>query len=402
TYNSNGDEMKTNERRIFMLTDLVICASVVHKSTVSNYDTTGPKYKLKWSVPLKEVEVVEPPEGEVFSIEKSPGKTTISSMSTTKGTQKQGPMKLYGEQDDLMHDLAIAGQVGSLIQMLRGNYKTFNAAAVDKWIHAIHTLIERKEDEIRAADSCKIQLSLPAAGKSGRTVVVFNAGHEKNKTNWIADLEMAKLALKPRNNPAWYDPDEDGRVDTNLPLLMKSLPIALTSHKQPMKGLLDALMKTQLVVQAAVYCPLEFADMSPKQHVKTSKRGLYEGSIWVSSGEQKRSILSILSFHQPTPHIVEAFQSGEPLVSCMEYVPKVNILTKTRKQSESDFCLPEATMWVATETGRISVYNCLDPSRQSIFTFKVSPSPIKSIKFLLNRMFVGLHDGTLVVFKRMQ
>ncbi|XP_077998334.1 rho guanine nucleotide exchange factor 10-like [Glandiceps talaboti] len=411
SYNSVGDEVKMVERRIFMLTDLVICASVIHKSSMSStYDPVVPKYKLKWSVPLMEVEVAASTEAGLYSTDKGPARTTLT---TTPGSKRNisskdmksytGPGKLYAERDDLTHDLAIADQIGAQIKLLKGTYKTFNPSAVDKWTTAIHTLIERKEDEIRAADSCKIQLSLPASGKSGRTIVVFNAGLEKTKTNWIADLEMAKLALKPRNNPAWYDPDEEGKLDiSGLPLMMKSSPLAMTSHKQPMKGLLDALMKTQLVVQAAVYCPLEFQDLSPKTHAKMANSGLYEGSVWISSGEQKRSILSIVSFHPPNPHVVEAFPAGEPLISCMEYVPAINKFARTRKMSESDYCLPDATMWVATETGRISVFLCQDKNRQPLFTFKVSPSAISSIKFMTNRMFVGLSDGTLVVFKRMQ
>ncbi|XP_070560922.1 rho guanine nucleotide exchange factor 10-like isoform X2 [Ptychodera flava] len=404
-YNSSGEEAKINERRIFMLTDLVICALVVHKSTFAgSYDPSGPKYKLKWSVPLRDVDVLEPLDSAIYSSEKNAGKSTLSLGHGNKGTLTgKGTGKLYAEREDLLNDLAIAEKFGAEVKLLKRTYKTFNSASVDTWINYIHTLIARKDEEIRAADSCKIQLSLPATGKSGTTIVTLKAKHHKDKTNWIADLEMAKLALQSRNNPAWYDPDEEGKLDiTSLPLMMTSLPVAVTSPKQSMKGLLDALMKTQLVVQAAVYCPLEFSDMSPKQHLKITKAGLYEGSIWVSSGEQKRSILSIVSFHPPTPHVVESFPAGEALVSCIEYVPGVSKLAKTRKQSESDFCLPEATMWVGTETGRITVFNCEDQERKCVFTFKVSPSAVTSLKFLSNRMFVGLHDGTLVVFKRMK
>ncbi|KFQ81343.1 Rho guanine nucleotide exchange factor 10, partial [Phaethon lepturus] len=60
-YNDKGEIIKTKERRLFMLNDVLMCATVNIRSSYesSGTVTTGQRYLLKWSVPLGQVEVIE-------------------------------------------------------------------------------------------------------------------------------------------------------------------------------------------------------------------------------------------------------------------------------------------------------------------------------------------------------
>ncbi|XP_059323858.1 rho guanine nucleotide exchange factor 10 isoform X4 [Ammospiza nelsoni] len=60
-YNDKGEIIKTKERRLFMLNDVLMCATVNIRSSYesSGTTTTGQRYLLKWSVPLGQVDVIE-------------------------------------------------------------------------------------------------------------------------------------------------------------------------------------------------------------------------------------------------------------------------------------------------------------------------------------------------------
>ncbi|OXB58228.1 hypothetical protein ASZ78_003256, partial [Callipepla squamata] len=60
-YNDKGEIIKTKERRLFMLNDVLMCATVNLRTSYesSGTMTTGQRYLLKWSVPLGQVEVIE-------------------------------------------------------------------------------------------------------------------------------------------------------------------------------------------------------------------------------------------------------------------------------------------------------------------------------------------------------
>ncbi|KAF3825619.1 hypothetical protein GH733_005601, partial [Mirounga leonina] len=59
-YNDRGEIIKTKERRIFMLSDVLMCATVSARTSDSNtLMSASQRYLLKWSVPLGHVEVIE-------------------------------------------------------------------------------------------------------------------------------------------------------------------------------------------------------------------------------------------------------------------------------------------------------------------------------------------------------
>ncbi|XP_028337157.1 rho guanine nucleotide exchange factor 10 isoform X1 [Physeter macrocephalus] len=60
-YNDRGEIVKTKERRLFMLNDVLMCATVSARTSHDSGALTSPgqRYLLKWSVPLGHVEVIE-------------------------------------------------------------------------------------------------------------------------------------------------------------------------------------------------------------------------------------------------------------------------------------------------------------------------------------------------------
>uniref|UniRef100_A0A4W3J895 Rho guanine nucleotide exchange factor 10 n=1 Tax=Callorhinchus milii TaxID=7868 RepID=A0A4W3J895_CALMI len=203
-YNEKGEMVKTKERRLFMLNDVLMCATVhsrvQHDGSV--VIPSGLRYLLKWSVPLKQVEVVEFGNSEDLA-EKSryppPHSGEKVLISTKPNKLYMGPGQLYQDLQNLMHDLNVVGQITHLVGNLKGNYQNLNPVVSQDWTAGLQKLILKKEEEIRAADRCRIQLQLPGkldkSGKATFFTAVFNTFTPTNKLSWMSSLQMAKLAL---------------------------------------------------------------------------------------------------------------------------------------------------------------------------------------------------------------
>uniref|UniRef100_A0A672IDR3 DH domain-containing protein n=1 Tax=Salarias fasciatus TaxID=181472 RepID=A0A672IDR3_SALFA len=199
-YNERGEIIKTKERRLFLLNDVLMCATPNIRG--SGNAPPDQKFLLKWSVPLSFVEVLEfgssedmadssrypaPHSGEKVVINAKPSKLYM------------GPGQLYQDLQNLIHDLGLVNQISSMIGSLKGNYQNVNPTVAQDWVSGLQRLILKKEEEIRAADRCRIQLQLPGkqdkTGKPTYFSAVFNTLSPAIKQSWITNLQMAKLAL---------------------------------------------------------------------------------------------------------------------------------------------------------------------------------------------------------------
>uniref|UniRef100_A0A669CNQ4 Rho guanine nucleotide exchange factor 10 n=1 Tax=Oreochromis niloticus TaxID=8128 RepID=A0A669CNQ4_ORENI len=201
-YNERGEIIKTKERRLFLLNDVLMCATPNIRGSGSV--TFDQKFLLKWSVPLSFVEVLEfgssedmadtgrfpaPHSGEKVVISAKPNKLYM------------GPGQLYQDLQNLIHDLSLVNQISTMIGSLKGNYQNVNPTVAQDWVSGLQRLILKKEEEIRAADRCRIQLQLPGkqdkfvTGKPTYFSAVFNTLSPAIKQSWISNLQMAKLAL---------------------------------------------------------------------------------------------------------------------------------------------------------------------------------------------------------------
>ncbi|NXN97525.1 ARHGA factor, partial [Rhinopomastus cyanomelas] len=203
-YNNKGEIIKTKERRLFMLNDVLMCATVNIRSSHGSSGSvkTSQRYLLKWSVPLGQVEVIEyggsEDQGENYGFPPDNSAENVIINCKTKELY-MGPGQLYHDLQSLLHDLNVVGQITQLIGSLKGNYQNLNQSVAQDWTSGLQKLILKKEDEIRAADRCRLQLQLPGEqDKSGRATfftALFNTFTPAIKQSWKKDLQMAKLAL---------------------------------------------------------------------------------------------------------------------------------------------------------------------------------------------------------------
>ncbi|XP_045918121.1 rho guanine nucleotide exchange factor 10 isoform X1 [Micropterus dolomieu] len=130
-YNERGEIIKTKERRLFLLNDVLMCATPNIRCQDGSGGGSGnapidQKFLLKWSVPLSFVEVLEfgssedmadnshyptPHSGEKVVINAKPNKLYM------------GPGQLYQDLQNLIHDLSLVNQISSMISSLKGNYQ---------------------------------------------------------------------------------------------------------------------------------------------------------------------------------------------------------------------------------------------------------------------------------------
>ncbi|GCC32838.1 hypothetical protein chiPu_0011302 [Chiloscyllium punctatum] len=128
-YGEKGQILKSKERRVFLLNDLLICANINVKSQpdIGSLVPVGPKYTVKWSTPLLQVQVVEVGlEGKGYNkdtiIFQHPGSKKTSSTSLSSKIY-MGPPRLYQELQELQQDLTVVNQISQLISTLHGTYQ---------------------------------------------------------------------------------------------------------------------------------------------------------------------------------------------------------------------------------------------------------------------------------------
>lgn len=174
-YNDRGEIVKTKQRRIFMLNDVLMCATASSRNSHESHAMMNQRYLLKWSVPLGQVDVIEY-SGSSGTGDHSRHHTAHSpeSLAVVANVKPHkvymGPGQLYQDLQNLLHDLNVVGQISQLIGNLRGSYQNLNQSVAHDWTSGLQQLILRKEDAIRAADRCRIQLQLP--GKQDKSVTL--------------------------------------------------------------------------------------------------------------------------------------------------------------------------------------------------------------------------------------
>ncbi|TWW62743.1 Rho guanine nucleotide exchange factor 10-like protein [Takifugu flavidus] len=168
---------------------------------ISSLVPIGPKYTMKWSAPIQQVQVVE------VGQEGSQNKETLFPQSGTKwpggaclsGRNFMGPPRLYQELQELQHDLSVVEDVTLLVGTLQGMYQNLNTTVAQDWCLALQRLIRIKEEQIQSANKCRLRLQVPGRpDKSGRPVsfmVVLNTPSPLSKISWVNRLHLAKIAL---------------------------------------------------------------------------------------------------------------------------------------------------------------------------------------------------------------
>ncbi|XP_061824656.1 rho guanine nucleotide exchange factor 10 isoform X2 [Nerophis lumbriciformis] len=397
-YNERGEVIKTKERRLFLLNDVLMCATANIRCQDGNGSGGGgapldQRFLLKWSVPLNFVEVLEfgssedmpdnnrypaPHSGEKVVINAKPNKLYM------------GPGQLYQDLQNLIHDLSLVNQISGMISSLKGNYQNVNNTVAQDWVSGLQRLILKKEEEIRAADRCRIQLQLPGKqDKSGKTTyfsAVFNTLNPANKQSWISNLQMAKLALEEDNLQGWFFAEDDGNQlkKQKHPLLLKQMPVVMSKLQE-------------FKVECAVHNPEPY--INTESTADTPAVG--HGCVWVASCTNQMGQIAIVAMQSCSPKVTECF-NVESRILCMAYIP-------AEEPQEND--VPDdgrasvtATVCLGMEEGSIIVYKSSQRSKkvrlQQFFT--PDKSTVTSLAYMKHCLYVGLVSGFVAIYSRSQ
>ncbi|XP_073911425.1 rho guanine nucleotide exchange factor 10 isoform X5 [Castor canadensis] len=398
-YNDRGEIMKTKERRLFMLNDVLMCATVSSRSLHDSHAVTSQRYLLKWSVPLGHVDVIEysssPGPGEHcrFSAVHSP--ESLAVMANVKPRKVyMGPGQLYQDLQNLLHDLNVVGQISQLIGNLKGNYQNLNQSVAHDWTSGLQRLILKKEDEIRAADRCRIQLQLPGKqDKSGRPTfftAVFNTFTPAIKESWVSHLQMAKLALEEENHLGWFCVGDDGnqtKKETH-PLLVGHTPVMVA--RQP-----------EFKIECAAYNPEPYlSNESQPDSLSTA-----HGFLWIGSCSNQMGQIAIVSFQNSNPKVIECF-NVESRILCMVYIP---VEEQPREPSAAPDAEPTAarasdvpTICLGTEEGSISIYKSSQGSKKVRLQHFFTPekSTVMSLACSPQGLYAGLVNGSVASYTK--
>ncbi|KFO19155.1 Rho guanine nucleotide exchange factor 10-like protein [Fukomys damarensis] len=400
-YGDRGQLIKSKERRVFLLNDMLVCANINFKGQleISSLVPLGPKYVVKWNTALPQVQVAEVgQDGGAYDkdnvVIQHAGAKKASTAAQAHNKVYLGPPRLFQELQDLQKDLAVVQQITLLVSTLHGTYQNLNMTVAQDWCLALQRLLRVKEEEIHSANKCRLRLLLPGKpDKSGRPInfmVVFITPNPLSKISWVNRLHLAKIGLREENQPGWLCPDEDRKSKAPFwcPILAYCVP-AFSSRALSLQ--LGAL------VHSPVNCPLlGFSAVSTS---------LPQGYLWVAGGQKGAGgQVEIFSLNRPSPRTVKSFPLVAPVL-CMEYVPEPEEDPEGGHESQASadpsagtvhptICLGlqdgSILLYGSVDTGTPCLASCQTPGLQPVLCLRHSPS----------HLLAGLQDGTLAAYPR--
>ncbi|NXD86379.1 ARGAL protein, partial [Halcyon senegalensis] len=401
-YGDRGQLIKSKERKVFLLNDMLVCANINFKGQleISSLVPLGPKYVVKWSTALPQVQVVEVgQESGAYDkdnvvIHNAGAKKHAPSGQASHNKVYLGPPRLFQELQDLQKDLAVVEQITLLISTLHGTYQNLNMTVAQDWCLALQRMMKVKEEEIHSANKCRLRLLLPGKpDKSGRPIsvmVVFITPNPLSKISWVNRLHLAKIGLREENQPGWLCPDEDKK--SKAPFWC---PI-LSCHMPAFSKALD------LQLSAAVHNPVQ-SSLLGFSAVSTS---LPQGYLWVGGGQEGAGgQVEIFSLNRAVPRTVKSFPVASPVL-CMEYIPEAGEeeplgTQEPRPTTEQPPASLHPTVCLGLRDGSIVVYGSVDTGTQCLLTCK-SPGmqPVLCLRHSPEYLFAGLRDGTVAAYPR--
>ncbi|XP_061147487.1 rho guanine nucleotide exchange factor 10-like protein isoform X1 [Syngnathus typhle] len=395
-YGERGQVLKSKERKVFLFDDVLICANINVKGSpdISSLVPVGPKYTMKWSAPLQQVQVVEVgqdvSQGKEAAVYQQNASRRQSSAQAS-GKSILGPPRLYQELQELQHDLCVVEDVTLLVGTLEGTYQNLNTTVAQDWCLALQRLIRIKEEQIQSANKCRLRLQLPGRpDKSGRPVsfmVVFNTPNPLSKISWVNRLHLAKIAQREENSPGWLYGEHEDKTTTPFwcPLLACHMPVFATKS-------------TERKLEAAIHNPAHCAVLG----FSAASTSLPQGFLWVASGgeEASQGQIEIFSLNRPVPRAVRSLQVGAA-VRCLEYVPEASPAEEAEVTAHKVPSGNGASICVGLDDGRILVYGSADTAAQCLLSLSTPRGcPVLCLKHSPCFLFAGLRDGTLMVYGR--
>ncbi|KAM5321070.1 rho guanine nucleotide exchange factor 10-like protein isoform 6-T13 [Glossophaga mutica] len=402
-YGDRGQLIKSKERRVFLLNDMLVCANINFKGQleISSLVPLGPKYVVKWNTALPQVQVVEAgQEGGSYDKDnvliQHAGAKKASASGQAQNKVYFGPPRLFQELQDLQKDLAVVEQITLLVSTLHGTYQNLNMTVAQDWCLALQRLMRVKEEEIHSANKCRLRLLLPGKpDKSGRPIsfmVVFITPTPLSKISWVNRLHLAKIGLREENQPGWRCPDEDKK--SKAPFWCPTLACCTPAFSS--RGL---SLQLGALVHSPVSCPLlGFSAVSTS---------LPQGYLWVGGGQEGTGgQVEIFSLNRPSPRTVKSFPLAAPVL-CMEYIPEPEEGESGDREGDESHPAPDPsaaahpTICLGLQDGSILVYSSVDTGTQCLATCR-SPGlqPVLCLRYSPFHLLAGLQDGTLAAYPR--
>uniref|UniRef100_UPI0037E7A7BF rho guanine nucleotide exchange factor 10-like protein isoform X1 n=1 Tax=Semicossyphus pulcher TaxID=241346 RepID=UPI0037E7A7BF len=393
-YGERGQVIKSKERKVFLFDDVLICANINVKGPpdISSLVPVGPKYTMKWSAPLQQVQVVEV--GQEASQSKDtffqPSGARRPSSVCTSGKAILGPPRLYQELQELQHDLSVVEEVTLLVGTLQGMYQNLNTTVAQDWCLALQRLIRIKEEQIQSANKCRLRLQVPGRpDKSGRPVsfmVVLNTPNPLSKISWVNRLHLAKIAQRDENSPGWLYGEDEGK--TMAPFMCPLLACHMSVF---------ATKSAERKLEAALHNPVHCALLG----FSAASTSLPQGYLWVAGGgEGSQGQIEIFSLNRPVPRAVKSVQVGSG-VRCLEYVPEPS---PSEEEEAGVHKAPSgigANICVGLDDGRVLVYGSVDTAAQCLLTLhNPEGCPVLCLKHSARFLFAGLRNGSVMVYGR--
>ncbi|XP_014112776.1 PREDICTED: rho guanine nucleotide exchange factor 10-like protein [Pseudopodoces humilis] len=399
-YGDRGQLLKSKERKVFLLSDLLVCANVNFRGQleISSLVPLGPKYVLKWSTALPQVQVVEV--GQESGAGDKDGAAAANAGQRRHAPAGQaahnkvylGPPRLFQELQDLQKDLAVVEQITLLVSTLHGTYQNLNMTVAQDWCLALQRMMKVKEEEIHSANKCRLRLLLPGKpDKSGRPIsvmVVFITPNPLSKISWVNRLHLAKIGLREENQPGWLCPDEDrkSRAPFWCPILSCHIP-AFSSKA------LD------LQLGAAVHNPVH-SSLLGFSAVSTS---LPQGFLWVGGGQEgPGGQVEIFSLNRSVPRTVKSFPVPAPVL-CMEFIPEPNPEDPGEQGMAPDPApnAPHPAVCLGLQDGSLLVYGSVDSGTPCLLRCQIpGMPPILCLRNSPEFLLAGLQDGNVAAFPR--
>lgn len=388
----NG-EPQERQRRLLLLNDQLICAEVFKRDSISTE-----KFVFHWSIPVKDVEVIESALPSSYAIQMTPGKSPISSKKSEPAFVPSESNPYKKELDDMIHDLTLFQSMLQLSDQLRIKYTSgFDPETLN---------IQKRSLQVRIRQKCNLEhslltLSLPTRslqvstekhlkgqvtkhiGKVGRAKSLsedtriqftFQFGSMAVKSDWLQELQDTKLTTDPSCHPAWHT-SESNEPSYENPRF--HLPLLLDITKEDSKKLMKSKKKTRDMVQCATCVTIP----------STDDHGHGVQHLWVCSGDPSKGQVSIVSLGTNQPRVVESFKVSDSLISCVESVPAVAAGGATGGQ-----------VWMGTEEKKIIVCDVVENDRSKKRRTASTDSVVTCMKYLNARVFAGTKSGTVFVY----
>uniref|UniRef100_A2AWP8-5 Isoform 5 of Rho guanine nucleotide exchange factor 10-like protein n=1 Tax=Mus musculus TaxID=10090 RepID=A2AWP8-5 len=399
-YGDRGQLIKSKERRVFLLNDMLVCANINFKGQleISSLVPLGPKYVVKWNTALPQVQVVEVgQDGGTYDKDNLLIQHAGAKKATAAGQAQNkvylGPPRLFQELQDLQKDLAVVEQITLLISTLHGTYQNLNMTVAQDWCLALQRLMRVKEEEIHSANKCRLRLLLPGKpDKSGRPIsfmVVFITPNPLSKISWVNRLHLAKIGLREENQPGWLCPDEDKKSKAPFwcPILACCVP-AFSSRT------------LSLQLGGLVHSPVN----SPLLGFSAVSTSLPQGYLWVGGGQEGAGgQVEIFSLNRPSPRTVKSFPVAAPVL-CIEYIPDPEEEAEGAEESRAatdPSVTVHPTVCLGLQDGSILLYGSVDTGTQCLATCKSpGPQPVLCLRHSPFYLLAGLQDGTLAAYPR--